>query len=326
MKRVWLALSVALSFGTALPMQGLAFAEDLPSTKAETARDVARATAKHALALEFTAWTRGTVSAATFNRDVGTFIARWGKATFASSSSLATASGISPAKNLPVTQYPEQSPSYCLNGGTCYCGPSTAETVLHYLQPTSYFGEVLISSSTNPNYYYGQLGLAGTFGSGNPYSRKYLETNYWGGETPWYVSSSDWPMNMSFNYWMSGSVSGYPYYTHYRPTSAADYETELTSDIWNGGLYTSGFPLAADIEEVQNGLHLPNHPASLEIQHWIALYGYSSSGTYTSYVDPVAGSALNWGVSAYNTGYSSDNIYHLVIAAGPHGGPYGIVW
>jgi hypothetical protein len=130
-------------------------------------------------------------------------------------------------------------------------------------------------------------------------------------------------MPQSFNYWISGSYSGFPYYTHYKPTSVTDYEGELVADIWSGG--ASGFPLAGDVEEVRNGLHLPGHPTITEIQHWIAMYGYAASGVYTSYVDPAAGSALNWNVKAYNTAYPSSNIYTLVTDVGTFG-PYGIVW
>jgi len=238
-----------------------------------------------------------------------------------------------------MQQYPEQSPSqYCVMGvPTCYCGPSAAESILQYLQPRSYFGEVLIQ---NGNYAYGQLGLAGVFGypgSPGPKSNKYLETNLWGGETPYFASSSDWPMSMTFNYWSSGNVNGgfmytenpAPYSGHH--LTLTEYQSDLTYDIWGGGpVNSNGYPLAADTEQIPNNTHLFGHPTNLEIQHWIAFYGYSTSGQFTDYIDPVFGSALNhtagFDVLAFNTSYPSSDMLTLVTDAGPHGGPYGIAW
>jgi hypothetical protein len=87
--------------------------------------------------------------------------------------------------------------------------------------------------------------------------------------------------------------------------------------------------MAGDVEEIAyTGVHLWGHPTYLEIQHWIALYGYDSSGASTSYVDPVAGSTLSWAsaVNPYNTGFASSQMYTLVTDADSMGGPYGIVW
>ena len=332
------ALISALAISAGLPLNTSAGANPnppVPAAKQESSRDVARANAKHALALQLDRWAKGQISTAQFNNDRSAFLSKWGPATFATflplpHSGTAMAASASQGLSIPLdprpgsrslalTQYPEQNPSqYCQPGTTCYCGPSAAQSVLAYLQPTSHDGEAL-----------SQLCLAGTCGPGSPYSWKYLETNVPhggipGGETPWYSGSNDYPMPQTFNYWYSGDYFGLPYYTAYRPTSVSDYEALLMSDIWNQG--APGFPLAGDIEEVSNGLHLPGHPGNLEIQHWIAMYGYSGSGYYTHYVDPVAGSALGWSVSAYNTFYPSSNIYTLVTDAGPNGGPYGIVW
>lgn len=62
----------------------------------------------------------------------------------------------------------------------------------------------------------------------------------------------------------------------------------------------------------------------------MALYGYSGSGYYTYYLDPIYGSALNHtygsNVSALNPYYPSSSMFTLVTDAGPHGGPFGIVW
>ncbi len=60
------------------------------------------------------------------------------------------------------------------------------------------------------------------------------------------------------------------------------------------------------------------------------MYGYTGSGSGTDYVDPVAGSPLNghygFHANAYNSGYSSSNIYIMVTDADRFGGPFGIVW
>jgi hypothetical protein len=237
------------------------------------------------------------------------------------------------SQTLAMNQYPEQSPSaYCVSGAlTCYCGPSAAESILQYIKPTSYFGEVLIN---NGDCTWGQYGLAGSLGPGAPKSLNYLETNYLGGETPWFSSSTDWPMSMSFNYWYSGNVNGRPYYTENpAPYSGGqltltEYEADLTFDIWNQG--AGGWPLAADVEEITNSTHLFGHPTTLEIQHWVPIYGYHGSGSYTDYIDPVYGSALNgsygFNVTAFNTYYPSSSMFTLVSDAGQHGGPFGIVW
>jgi hypothetical protein len=194
-----------------------------------------------------------------------------------------------------------------------------------FLQPTSHDGETLFAGGSS---WQGQVGLAGNFGSGvpppapqPPYSRKYLETNYFGGETPWLAVPGEYPMSRSINWWVSGSYSGFPNYANQRPTSVTDYQNLLKMDI------STGYPLAGDVEEIANvGVHLWGHPLNQDIQHWIPLYGYAASGASTSYIDPAAGSTLNWPVNAFNTGWASSDMYTLVTDADSMGGPYGIVW
>ena len=140
-------------------------------------------------------------------------------------------------------------------------------------------------------------------------------------------------MSMSFNYWYSGNTNGSPYYTEnpapYSGThlTLTEYKAELTSDIWNQG--AGGWPLAADVEEIPNQTFLFGHPHNLEVQHWVALYGYGASGYYTDYIDPIYGSALNgqygFNVNAFNTGYLSSDMFALVTDAWNYG-PFGIVW
>ena len=216
------------------------------------------------------------------------------------------------SKTLYVDQYPEQNPStYCGAGVSCYCGPSAVQSILHFLN--------YLDVSNDKQDHLSQSCLAGTCGSGKPYSTKYLETNKWG-NTPWYVTASDRPVPMSINYWMTSSYSGY--YLSYKPTSLLDYEGALEYDI-NGN-----YPFAGDVEEIAGSthVHLPGHPSQLEIQHWIAIFGYDTSGAGTDYADPVAGSALGWNAQAYNYGYSSTNIYTLVTDASTKHGPFGIAY
>ena len=339
MRRIFVAIAATLSLSILIPMNALAGASQasqVPTWKVVSPEMIARSKAKQALALELYAAMTGQGSLSRYKHDLSLFVAKWGNATFASSKGITQLTATPPSFTLNMGQYPEQSPSqYCVSGVlTCYCGPSAAESILEYLQPTSYsfptYGSFVLVS--NGNWTNGQYGLAGTFGPGSPKSNWFLETNLAGGETAWFRSSSDWPMSMSFNYWSSGSVNGYPYYTEDpAPYSGhvltqTEYNANLTSDI------QYYFPLAADVEEISGTTHphLYGHPANLEVQHWIALYGYSSNGWYTDYIDPIYGSALNgtygFNVSAFNSGYYSGDMHTLVTDAGPHGGPYGIVW
>jgi hypothetical protein len=334
-----MVVTVLLSILVPIQAGANAGAPQSPSWKVVSPDLIARGDARQALALEWFLAMTGRGSVAKYQRDLSTFVAKWGDDRFSSgyrfASSTAVLTGMPTTQTLSMSQYAEQSPSqYCVSGVlTCHCGPSAAESILQYVKPTSYFGEVLIN---NGDFKYGQYGLAGVFGDPTyGKSTKYLETNYWGGETPWFSSRTDWPMSMSFNYWYSGSVNGLPYYTENpAPYSGAhltlaQYQADLTSDIWNQG--AGGWPLAADVEEYPGKTpYLRGHNTAIEIQHWVALYGYGGSGTYTDYIDPIAGSALNgtdgFNVNALNTGYASSSMFALVTYAGAHGGPYGIVW
>jgi len=241
-----------------------------------------------------------------------------------------------------MNQYPEQSPSqYCVAGVlTCYCGPSAEESILYYINPVSADGEHLVSSTGD--WTVGQYGLAGGWGNvvhNSPYSWKYLETNSAhgtvpGGETPWWSGGTDYPMSGTINWWVSRNYSGSPYYVE-NPLpgtgkggtlTLTTYEADLTSDIWNQG--AGGWPLAADVWEFPGKTpYLNGHNTNLEVQHFITLYGYGSSGATTAYIDPIYGSALN-GHSGFNltsshyTGYPSSSIVSLV----NYGATFGIVW
>jgi hypothetical protein len=182
----------------------------------------------------------------------------------------------------------------------CYCGPATAYAMLQQLgYPTSHSGEAL-----------SQDNLAIT---------KYLETRYWGGQTPWSGIQGDHPMPETLNYWRTGSYSGY-----YEadglgmPTKAPDtstFENDVRYDI------DTGWSVAANITEVYNGYHLAGHPNTrTTIGHWLPIYGYSNFGATFNYADPASSipSSWGWNVKPTNTD-SAANFSGLVQAR-------GIVW
>ena len=337
-----MAALVTVALAILVPVNAMAGSPQAPPWKAVSPDLIARGDARQALALDWFAAATGRGSVAKYQRDLSAFEAKWGDdprfgSDARSGSSTATLTGIPITHTLALNQYAEQSPSqFCVSGVlTCYCGPSAAESILEYVKPTSYnfptYGSFVLIN--NGDWTWGQYGLAGKFGPGSPNSNWFLETNLAGGETAWFRTSTDWPMSMSFNYWYSGSVNGLPYYTE-NPAPYTGQVSFVLSQIqviiYNNG--APGWPLAADVEEIPgtNHPHLVGHPAGLEVQHWVALYGYGGSGSYTDYIDPIHGSALDgtngFNVSAMNTYYSSSSMFTLVTDAGAHGGPYGIVW
>lgn len=86
--------------------------------------------------------------------------------------------------------------------------------------------------------------------------------------------------------------------------SPSIYESDLTADI------STGWPLAGNVYEPKNGLHLPGHPGNQDIWHWIAIKGYINSGANTTYADSVYdATTVSWYqsvTSPYYTISSSD--------------------
>ncbi len=97
--------------------------------------------------------------------------------------------------------------------------------------------------------------------------------------------------------------------------ASGDYTTfqnNLTLDI------DYGYPLQGDAEENHNGPLLVGHPNPAPrhpIFHWFAIYGYSSSGANSSYVDSVYGAtAVTWyqQVTSPSSTLSSNKITDIV--------------
>jgi hypothetical protein len=79
-----------------------------------------------------------------------------------------------------------------------------------------------------------------------------------------------------------------------------------------------GYPMAANVVEVANGYHLPGHPSSQTIYHWVAIKGYSTNADNTTIADPAAnGTGISWGASvpAYST-ISTDSLQGLTSSRG----------
>lgn len=279
---------------------------------------------KAAMASEWSDFKFGRVSSEKYLADAVAFEKRWSNvhAGAPRPKAAGASAGMSSAPGAPNSMYSDNTLypfSQFPESPTWYCGPAATQSILNYLT-------IYNLHNPNTNSYEGegltQPCLAGTCGTGAPNSSKYLETNYWGSNvgTPWYVTVSDRPVPMSLNYWLWGNYN--LYYGSYTPTSLSDYEAKFTFDI------DSLYPVAADVEEIVGGTHLLNHPPNQEIEHWIALDSYGSYGGLTSYVDPAAGSALNWNPMppAQVWSFDSGMMYTMMTNAGPNGGPYGMAW
>jgi hypothetical protein len=100
-----------------------------------------------------------------------------------------------------------------------------------------------------------------------------------------YTDANGYPMTSTLNEW-----TGTPYYITVKGTTydEAHYESYLLFDI------DHAHPFAIDVNEVANtGYHLPGHPVSHTIGHWVAASGYDQSGDLTYYADSVYGLSTN---------------------------------
>jgi hypothetical protein len=106
-------------------------------------------------------------------------------------------------------------------------------------------------------------------------------------------------LNTTFHVPLSGSGTGAS-----TPITTSIFESDLTADI------STGWPLAGNVYEPKNGLHLPGHRSNQDIWHWIAIKGYINSGANTTYADSVYGAtSVGWYqsvTSPYYTISSSD--------------------
>jgi hypothetical protein len=268
---------------------------------------------KQAMATRYATVRGGQLPLAQFVAEQRTFEAKWyGPSPAAPRVSSATAGKVLAGVAFACCQSHDLAVNHAAQQSNTYCGPGATYAVLAYLgYSTSHDGETLTQSC-----------IGGACGSGNPYSLKYLETNYWdtygggNGGTPWWVSGSDYPVPGTLNYWRTGTYTGF--YAGVFPSSESTYELDLTYDIDNY------WPFMIDVHEPASGTHLVGHPPAVEIFHWITGFGYSNYGAGTDYIDPAANSTLGWsGVSAYNYNFASSTMYYLM---SNNGYQFGIVW
>lgn len=284
--------TLALLFATAS-----ATAADPESGPPPTAAERAISDAKAQLAQDWLAVKKGTLSHASFARKYPSYGGvdlqgtEFQAGTFSTSSTNLTALTATTGALL-MSQTP-QSNSY-------YCGPAVGYEILKYLKGLGPSGESVT-----------QAHLAAYCSPG------YLCTNALG-ETPWYVGSSygdagGYPMTSTLNKWTDSAwyitVKGTTY-------DEAHYESYLIFDV------DHGHPLAIDVKEVANaGYHLPGHPVSRNIGHWVAASGYSQSGDLTYYADSVYGVSTNvisWAddVPSASSYFASTKFYSLFQARG----------
>jgi hypothetical protein len=190
-----------------------------------------------------------------------------------------------PSATTPATQQP-QTKNY-------YCGPGTAYAILQPKRSTSAY-----SSSDSLS----QGTLAGS---------RYLQTEANHG-TNWSATASSNPMVVGLNRWLYAKSSGW-----YIPTHApgSSYQSYLKADI------SGGHAVADNVVEPANGPHLPGHPVSKTIYHWVAGYGYSNYGGSSYIADPAGqSSAVSWGSGVQRTYSVSSNLMVQLDSS------HGMVW
>jgi hypothetical protein len=173
---------------------------------------------------------------------------------------------------------------------TTYCGPAAGNSLIAFLGPVTSV--------------YDGLGI----NQGNLAQNQYFETDYWG-NTPWSGGLKAYPVPYAINRWRQGIDAGFYEPVGFGAVNVTDYENDLQIDV------NSGYPLMGDAEERIGASHLVGHPPSLLIYHWFAIYGYSGSGSNTSYADSVSGTTFwSWSgnVPAYS-GYDSTTLVQQML-------------
>lgn len=251
----------------------------LPSRGPVSAQERRIAEQKIALAEQHNSVRRGQLAPGIYQERYIAFLQQIGERTAAlkaRADASRSAAAVSPmagysSRSLLLTQVPQEK--------YYYCGPASAYAILRTLGYTrSRDNETLSQSALATN--------------------KYLETEKWTG-TPWYVSSADQPYPQTLNYWRTGSYSGF-YRLSSSSFSAADFKRDFTADI------DSSWPVGGNAWEVAGSQnpHLVGHPTNTDIFHWIAIYGYGSSGDTVAYADSVHNApSVSWyaSVPAYSS-------------------------
>ena len=274
--RVLVSLAILTAFASAQPalagdggFHEIALRPDgTPAAGPLSAERQGRLAQKQAMSDLFAGLREGSVPQAAYDAALARFEVNFGRSPLRAQ---AASNDIHRVGSPSVMAYPSQLYLCALNqvpqAEDYYCGPASAYSVLGALGNwTSYNNESL-----------DQYTLANTV---------YLETDAHG-ETPWSTCPGCRPMPESINFWRGGSYSGY-YEAVGLPDSvdATTYMNNLQYDIYYG------YPVVGNAWERVDQAHLAGHPPSLDIKHWVPVYGYSNYGATTAYADPVNGTSF----------------------------------
>jgi hypothetical protein len=223
---------------------------------------------KNALVSEYADMLAGTLSMATYQENLQAFVSQYGGSTTPTAGAAPDVSCPSTAvapttacvvRRVSLTQQPQQT--------KYYCGPATASEVLG-TRGVSKSQDTLAGPKTAP------------FTNLKVYSDP---TNYQTSWNPYVLGPTlNKYTNSSWYSAVNGSGVGGGF-------SQATWQADLGFDIDNG------WAIAGNIVEYANrDPHLVGHPRTVTIYHWIAIFGYSSSGSDTTYADSVHGDTQFW--------------------------------
>lgn len=171
-----------------------------------------------------------------------------------------------------------------------YCGPASATEIIRQIGVNPY-----LAMSDAASY-------LGTTTDGTVWSKRSITGSYY------------YPMADTLDYY-SNSAN---HYAAEPAPSAATFINDVTYTL------DKGYPVAADMVENQNDTHLVGHPYNLTIYHWIALDGYTSSGSNTEYADSASGGSgfsSAWNTASIPTKSTLSSSTLAYMASGR-----GIIW
>jgi hypothetical protein len=94
---------------------------------------------------------------------------------------------------------------------------------------------------------------------------------------------------------MGPTLNKYTHSSWYHPVSGTGVGQGFSQATWQADLgfdIDNGWSIAGNIVEAANtDPHLVGHPRNRWMWHWIAIYGYTSSGANTSYADSIHGAS-----------------------------------
>ncbi len=220
-----------------------------------SARDKVILARKNALVQEFMAVRAGKLAYATFDRDWQVFMRQYGGPTTGRAAGPECAGGNCNYKYLDMPQQ-AQTTNY-------YCGPASASEALY----------------VRLGYNVSQSTLAGN---------SYLQTNENGGT------------NWGYPYVMPATLNDFTGSSFYEAVDAYDGVNNNTTSTFESDLQTdinTDWAVVIGVYEEANTYtpHLAGHPDTIPISHWIAAYGYDTSGADVSYDDSVYdATSISW--------------------------------